>query len=63
MKPKTHALLCRCIEDGIERGYTRAFKHVDNPTPEQIKDSIGHCIMAEIHESFEFDEIRDERTQ
>lgn len=56
MRPKTFQLLERCVEYGVGRGYTRAHKHTDSPTEDQIKEQIQSCIMDEICEWFDFDE-------
>ena len=55
MKPKLLPLLEQCIEDGILRGYVRAFKHDSDPPEAHIRDTIYNCIMEEIHEWFEFE--------
>jgi hypothetical protein len=59
MKPNTYQLLRRCIEDGIERGWTRAHKHADSPDPSIVLDSIENAIMLEVHEWFLFDEVQE----
>jgi hypothetical protein len=55
MKPKILPVLEMCVENGIARGFNRAFKHTDSPNGEQIKDSIAEAIMFEIWEWFDFD--------
>lgn len=57
MKPKIYPLLERCIEDGLRRGYRRAHKHVENPTEEAIFQEIESCIMGEIYEWFDFEDL------
>lgn len=37
-------------------GYNRAHKHVDNPTAQQIQDSIVNEVMNAICEVFFFEE-------
>ena len=44
------------IEEGVNRGWHRAHKHVENPTEESIKDSIEDHVMSAIYEYFTFDE-------
>ena len=56
MKPKIKVILDRAIEEGVRRGYRRAFKHVDNPTEESICEHIEECVISEIYEYFTFDE-------
>ena len=56
MKPKFYPLLEMCIENGLRVGYSRAFKHDDNPSDEQIHQAILQAVMFEIHEWFDFEE-------
>jgi hypothetical protein len=56
VKPKTYSILDRCVEEGIARGMNRAYKYVDSPNEEQIKEAIHNCVMSEICEWFSFDE-------
>lgn len=57
MKPKLLPLLERCIEDGVTRGYNRSYKHTDEPSDVYMQQMIISCVMEEIHEWFDFDEI------
>lgn len=57
MKPKLLPLLEQCIENGIVRGYNRAYKHDDDPPSTVITETIFNCIMEEIHEWFDFGEV------
>ena len=56
LKPKTYAVLDRAIEDGIAYGITRAHKHTDAPTMQQIQASIHIAVMNEIAEWFHIDD-------
>ena len=56
MKVKYAAILDRAIEDGVRRGYRRAFKHVENPSEESICEHIEECVMSEIYEYFSFED-------
>ena len=55
MKVKTLVILEQAINEGVTRGYRRAFKHVDDPTEESICDHIEECVMAQIYEYFTFE--------
>jgi hypothetical protein len=57
--PKTYLLLDRCIEDGINYGYQRAFKHTDTPDETWIKTQIYQAVMNEISEWFEIKGVED----
>lgn len=57
MEPKASVILRDCIENGIKRGYRRAFKYVENPGEDSIFEHIEECIMDEIHEYFFFKEF------
>jgi hypothetical protein len=50
-----YALMSQCIEDGIEMGYARAFKHTDDPEERHIKDCINIAVLEMINETFIFD--------
>ncbi len=56
MKPKIRVILEQAIEDGVRRGYSRAHKHVENPTEGAIIEHIEECVMSAIYEYFTFDE-------
>jgi hypothetical protein len=55
MKPDTYKLIEMCVENGVAYGLNRAYKHIDNPTTEQIAEKIRQAIMHEICEFFEFE--------
>jgi len=56
MKARTRRILEMAIEQGIARGYRRAFKHIDSPLEDAILESIEDCVMGEIYEYFTFGE-------
>ncbi len=56
MKPKFRVILEQAIEEGVRRGYRRAFKHNEDPSEEVICDTIEECVMSQIYEYFTFDE-------
>ncbi len=56
MKPRSYSILARALEEGIDCGWNRAHKHVDNPSEETIKETIFDGIMEAITEVFDFQE-------
>lgn len=56
MKPRFFAIIEHCVENGAKRGYHRAHKHVDDPTPEAIADHVTQCVMSELCEWFDFND-------
>jgi len=56
MKAKTRVILEMAIEEGVRRGYHRAFKHVENPTEGAIIEQIEDAVMSSIYEYFDFEE-------
>jgi hypothetical protein len=54
MIPNTYVILQRAVEEGALLGYRRAFKHVENPTEEQIVKSLADAIMLTVSEVFDF---------
>jgi hypothetical protein len=55
MKPKIYELLLRCIEEGTQTGYYRAFKHDDTPCEALVTEKIVDAIMGELFEAFDID--------
>ena len=60
LKPKTYRILSEAVENGVKYGYYRSYKHTDDPDPEQVKDTIITCVMNEIFEWFDIDDLQDE---
>jgi len=56
MKAKMRVILEMAIEEGVRRGYSRAYKHVENPTEGAIIEQIEDAVMSQIYEYFTFDE-------
>jgi hypothetical protein len=56
MKPKTHVILEMAIEQGIQRGWRLAHKHVENPEEHVIIERINDSVMSEIYEYFTFED-------
>lgn len=60
MKPKIYTILGQAVEEGVRRGYYRAFKHVESPSSDAIIESIDSAVMASILEYFTFDSEYDD---
>ena len=54
MKPREYRLFTECLENGLRRGYRRAYKHTDQPSEEQLLESLHTNVMGEISEFFAF---------
>lgn len=54
MTAKAYPIFCRALEEGIRLGYTRAFKHTDKPSREEIEDHIASAVLAEVADVFDF---------
>lgn len=54
MQPREYRLFTECLENGLRRGYRRAFKHTDTPTEEQLLESLHTNVLGEVHEFFAF---------
>ena len=49
------------LEQGVRYGYSRAHKHVENPTEGAIIDNIVEQVMNSLYEWFDFeDECKDD---
>ena len=55
MTPKFRVILEQAINEGVLRGYRRAFKHNEDPSEEVICETIEECVMSAIYEYFTFD--------
>ena len=56
MVPKFRLILEMAIDEGVCIGYHRAYKHVEEPTPDAIIESIQEHVMAKMFEYFDFPE-------
>ena len=56
MYPKIYDILAMCVENGVQYGYHRAYKHTDVPTKEEMCDKIYDAVMSSIVEYFNFGE-------
>lgn len=54
MQPKSYVILQRAIDEGVERGWNRAHKYVDDPTEETIREAIAEAVIGNICEVFSF---------
>jgi hypothetical protein len=54
MKPREYRLFAECLENGLRRGYRRAHKYCENPSEDQILESLQTNVMGEITEFFAF---------
>jgi hypothetical protein len=48
-----------CIENGIQLGISRAHKHTETPSVEELHQQIEASIMTEIHEWFDFGDVNE----
>lgn len=56
MKPKFRVLLEMAIDEGVRSGYYRAHKHVEDPSPDAIIETIQEAVMSQMYEYFDFPE-------
>lgn len=59
MKANYWKIIGMAVDQGVEFGLNRAFKHTDEPTREQIHAEIEREIMTAICEYLTFDELPD----
>lgn len=59
MKAKEFNLMSMAVEQGVNYGYTRAFKHTDTPDEQAIKQAIYDAVINEICENFTFEDHHD----
>lgn len=54
MKPREHEVLLIAVEAGVASGLRRAFKHREEPEPDQaVRDVIEQEVINAIYEWFE----------
>ena len=56
---KIYPVMARCIEEGVAYGITRAYKHTDSPSKEQIKEAIEQAVIDELCIWFKFDDLEE----
>ena len=56
MRPKFRLILEMAIDEGVSTGYYRSFKHVEDPSPDAIIESIQEHVMSKMYEYFDFEE-------
>ena len=54
IKLNSYSIIADKIENSIEYGYNRAFKHTDAPDKETIKENILNAIMSDLCEIIDF---------
>lgn len=56
MRPKFRLILEQAIDEGVRAGYYRSHKHVEDPSPEVIIETIQEHVMSKFYEYFDFPE-------
>ena len=56
MRPKFRIILEQAIDEGVSTGFFRAHKHVEDPSPEAVIESIQEHVMSKMYEYFIFEE-------
>lgn len=54
MQPKSYVILQRAVEEGVEYGWNRAHKYVDQPTENALREAVAEAVMSAICEVFSF---------
>ena len=56
MRVKEYTVLVDCVEHGVRYGMSRAHKHTDAPSDDQITSAVIDAVLLEISEYFDFDD-------
>lgn len=56
VRVNVYAVVLRAVEEGTQRGITRAFKHDDAPDAAAIADHVEREIMSALCDIIEFEE-------
>jgi hypothetical protein len=54
MRVKAYDVLTRAVEEGVAHGWTRAHKHLEDPSPDVIEAAMVDAVTSAICEVFEF---------
>ena len=60
MKAKEYDVLEMAVEIGVNWGWSRAHKHLDNPDEHQIKKHMNREVLNAVCEWFDFEEPCDD---
>jgi hypothetical protein len=60
MKPKLYPVLQMAVEEGVTYGLTRAHKHTDKPTHDQVVNAVTEGVLTSICEWFDLDQDQEE---
>ena len=61
MKANDYMVLERAIEEGINYGFVRAYKHTEKPSEDDVKEAVNLAVMTAICEWFSFDKDENAR--
>lgn len=53
LKPKAAPVLELAIEQGVARGFRKAYKHMENPAQEYVAMAVEEEVISSIYEWFE----------
>ena len=56
MRPKFRILLEMAIDEGVRTGFYRSRKHVEDPSPEAVIESIQEHVLSKMYEYFIFED-------
>ena len=56
MKPKLFPVLEMAVGDGVAHGLNRAYKHIDNPTRDQVVNAVTEAVLNSICEWFDLEQ-------
>ena len=52
MKVNEYRVMADVVELGIDRGWRRAYKHDDSPSPNTIREAIFDAVLDEVCDMF-----------
>ena len=56
VRVNVYNIINMAVEEGVNYGYRRAFKHTDKPDEFLVKDAIITAVMSELCEYLQFDD-------
>lgn len=55
MKANEYKVLEEAVDEGVNWGFVKAYKHNQSPSEEQVREAVKAAVMASVGEWFTFD--------
>lgn len=55
VRVNAYAVIARAVEEGVVYGISRAHKHTDHPSREELREAIEQAVLNDLCEVLRFD--------